>query len=237
LYSSRRQAIRKRAISCIGYITVCLDSQRLEKLIGYTIYQTTLKLDTDSKKTLTALFSQIIPTTCSNLLISSDKSPLEDSINSILSFILDNLTEADDELSELSLYALNALCTVFPKRLSIESYRFADICTYWMKYDPNYNFEKDDDSFTKQEPDEQMLDIHYEVDSESVISEADISDEDDNSWKVRKAAVNLAITLVNCYGTIEEPLLFQLSRSMYIQCTDRVSLVLIDVLKSLKYTV
>ncbi|XP_045846766.1 cullin-associated NEDD8-dissociated protein 2 [Meles meles] len=93
----------------------------------------------------------------------------------------------DDELRESCLQALEAFLRKCPKEMGPHVPNVTSLCLQYMKHDPNYNYDSDGDE-------EQMETEDNEFSEQE--SEDEYSDDEDMSWKVRRAAAKCMAALI-----------------------------------------
>lgn len=103
-----------------------------------------------------------------------------------------------EEVRESALVALDSFCAFCSHDMSVYSEDTLDAALRFLKYDPNYSYEEDDD--TEMEDDN---DPDLEVD-EDFEEETGFDDEDDLSWKVRRCSAKLLYTLVSGRNLISD---------------------------------
>ena len=84
----------------------------------------------------------------------------------------------DDELREYCLQACEAFVQKCPDKITPHINPIVSLCLVYITYDPNYNYEADDGDGGH------MMDTEFDDDGDS----EEYSDDDDMSWKVRRAA-------------------------------------------------
>nr|KAF6334923.1 putative cullin associated and neddylation dissociated 2 (putative) [Pipistrellus kuhlii] len=94
----------------------------------------------------------------------------------------------DDELRESCLQAFEAFLRKCPKEMGPHVPSVTSLCLQYMKHDPNYNYDSDGDE-------EQMETEESEFSEQE--SEDEYSDDDDMSWKVRRAAAKCVAALIS----------------------------------------
>ncbi|CAF4347466.1 unnamed protein product, partial [Adineta steineri] len=85
----------------------------------------------------------------------------------------------DDELIEYCLQALETYLKRCPKETNEFVPKIVDICIVYLKYDPNFNYDNDDND---------MSDDQSDDDGDDDKDQDSYSDDDDLSWKVRHSA-------------------------------------------------
>nr|XP_040147369.1 cullin-associated NEDD8-dissociated protein 2 [Ictidomys tridecemlineatus] len=93
----------------------------------------------------------------------------------------------DDELRESCLQAFEAFLRKCPKEMDPHVANVTSLCLQYLKHDPNYNDHSDEDE-------EQMETEDSEFSEQE--SEDEYSDDDDMSWKVRRAAAKCIAALI-----------------------------------------
>ncbi|KAF6098817.1 putative cullin associated and neddylation dissociated 2 (putative) [Phyllostomus discolor] len=94
----------------------------------------------------------------------------------------------DDELRESCLQAFEAFLKKCPKEMGPHVPSVTSLCLQYMKHDPNYNYDSDGEE-------EQMETEDSEFSEQE--SEDEYSDDDDMSWKVRRAAAKCMAALIS----------------------------------------
>lgn len=89
----------------------------------------------------------------------------------------------DDELREYCLQAFDAFVNRCPSETAAYTNNIIKLCLEYLAYDPNYNYDDNGEN-----GDENFMDTTDGEDMEDEDIEDDYSDDDDMSWKVRRAA-------------------------------------------------
>jgi len=184
--SSKRTTTRKRAISCLGHLSVTIPDalfsdlvQNLIKLIGEssdkadrlrTYIQAIAAISRSVGYRLGKFMNQIIP------LISK--------------YCADKKTDSDDELRENCFQCFESLVHRCPKEITPFLDTITKLCLDYIKYDPNYA--ENDEMETEEEEAEEEEDEEEDQDQDD-----DYSDDDDMSWKVRRSAVKCISVIIS----------------------------------------
>ncbi|KAJ8321959.1 hypothetical protein KUTeg_000430 [Tegillarca granosa] len=104
------------------------------------------------------------------------------------------IREEDDELREYCLQAFESFVRRCPKEISPFVQEIVKICLRYICHDPNYNYDEDED--------ENSMETEDDEDEEE--DEDEYSDDDDMSWKVRRAAAKCLDAII---GTRHEMLM------------------------------
>jgi cullin-associated NEDD8-dissociated protein 1 len=94
--------------------------------------------------------------------------------------------EDDDELREYCIQAFEAFVSRCPKEVTPHVPKIIDICLELITYDPNYHYDSDEEQEAMETGDPE----------EEAESDEDYSDDDDMSWKVRRAAAKCLSAVV-----------------------------------------
>ncbi|KAI6186489.1 hypothetical protein M3Y98_00138100 [Aphelenchoides besseyi] len=167
-----RQALRKRAINVLGFLVEAVDEPTYEKIVDRVLEL--LKNETDSASTRAYVLAAATISKANPRLFAKR---LEEFIEILLNFC----KKDDDELKDACLHAFE----IFISRCNREIVRFlpsiVDVCIQFIKYDPNYQYDSEDENGV----DEEEMEVDG-ADDESDMEE--YSDDDDMSWKVRRSA-------------------------------------------------
>ncbi len=217
-----RMVIRKRAANCLGSLAVVSSDALLNRLV-----QTLLeKIDQTEKKSAGGFSSQetrtLIQTigTISRTVGYRLGRHLDKIVPLFLRFCGDpndeiQQTDAANELRENCFPGLESFVLRCPREVASFLPDILKVSIAFMKYDPNYAYDEEDDTSAMdlEEEDVDQMD-QDEVDEEAFDAdeEGGGSDDDDTSWKVRKAAVKV----INAVITARPELLLEL----YSSCGD-----------------
>lgn len=175
--ASPRQAVRKRTIVALSHLVMSCNTSLYNKLIDHLLEGLTSSTSSSVSRT----HIQCIASICRQA-----GHRFGEQLWRVAPQVLEYSTDADEELREHCLQALEAFVLKCPKEVQPHIPTIIDLCLKMITYDPNYNYEDEDDG--GEGDDEEMEDESYtpEIDPESDSEE--YSDDDDMSWKVRRAA-------------------------------------------------
>ncbi|KAF2156660.1 cullin binding protein CanA [Myriangium duriaei CBS 260.36] len=111
--------------------------------------------------------------------------------------ILDSRDPQIEEVREAALVALDSFCAFCPQDMSSYSEETLDAALRFLKYDPNYAIDDDDDDMDVEEEDDPDMEIDEDFEEET-----GFDDEDDVSWKVRRCSAKLLHTLIGSRNLI-----------------------------------
>jgi len=164
---SPRLAVRKRAIICLGHLVISCDQTLYIKLINMLMEE----LSKADNLSTTRTYIQALGSICRQA-----GHRFGDHVERVMPLVLNYARKDDDELKEHVLQACEAMVSKCGSEISGHIPTIVDLCLEYITYDPNYNYEDEEDS-----------DMECDEEEEDG-SEDEYSDDDDVSWKVRRAA-------------------------------------------------
>ena len=170
--SSPRLAVRKRAIIAIGYLVMSCNNTLFFELIEFLLTELTKNTSTSTTRT----FIQ-----CIGAISRQAGHRFGEHLEKIVPPIMKFCQEEDDELREYCLQAFESFVRRCPKEISSFVTDIIKTCLKYICHDPNYNYDDDDDGFGDEAMD-------ADEDDEDEDGDEEYSDDDDMSWKVRRAA-------------------------------------------------
>ncbi|XP_077518379.1 cullin-associated and neddylation-dissociated 1 isoform X1 [Amblyomma americanum] len=166
--ASPRLAVRKRSITAIGYLVMSCSQGLFNKLMDTLLEE----LAKNSSTSTTRTYIQCIGT-----ISRQAGHRMGDHLERLMPLMVEYCRVEDDELREHCLQGFESLLRRCPKELAPHVPMIMKICLEYICYDPNYNYDDEDD--------ENSMDMDRDSGGES---EDEYSDDDDMSWKVRRAA-------------------------------------------------
>ncbi|VVC31483.1 Hypothetical protein CINCED_3A016263 [Cinara cedri] len=175
--TSSRQAVRKRTIVALGHLVLSCNQQLYIKLIDYLVNDLSTKPPAARSKTSIQCIAAICRQAGHRFGVHIDRVvPL------IQGPLVENSAE-DDELREYCLQAFDAFVNRCPSETAAYTNDIIKLCLEYLAYDPNYNYDDNGEN-----GDENCMDTNDGEDMDDEDIEDDYSDDDDMSWKVRRAA-------------------------------------------------
>lgn len=173
--SSPRLAVRKRAIIALGYLVMSCNNTLFFELIEFLLTE----LNKNTSTSTTRTFIQ-----CIGAISRQAGHRFGEHLEKIVPPIMKFCQEEDDELREYCLQAFESFVRRCPKEISSFVTNIIKTCLKYICHDPNYNYDDDDDGFGDEAMDAE------DDDEDELAREGDeeYSDDDDMSWKVRRAA-------------------------------------------------
>ncbi|KAJ3353748.1 Cullin-associated NEDD8-dissociated protein 1 [Entophlyctis luteolus] len=193
-----RPPIRKRTVAAFGNFAIHTQDEAFDALIKRAINEMNLKEDShdyDRLKTFVALVG---------IVARSSSKRTGKYISSILPHLIRYMSVDDDELRESCLQAIDSFILRCPVEIATEIPSISKICVEYMTHDPNYSYDDDDEMDT----DDADQDLEDDDDDEELVqfenwAQSDIclrdgfSDDEDVSWKVRRASVKTLSTIIS----------------------------------------
>ncbi|XP_068626901.1 cullin-associated NEDD8-dissociated protein 1 [Battus philenor] len=175
--SSPRQAVRKRTIVALSHLVMSCNASLYSKLIDHLLEG----LSSSTSASVSRTHIQCIASVCRQA-----GHRFGEQLWRVAPQVLEHSTDADEELREHCLQALEAFVLKCPKEVQPHITTIIDLCLKMITYDPNYNYEDDEEGGGGE--DEEMEDESAEPDADAESDSEEYSDDDDMSWKVRRAA-------------------------------------------------
>lgn len=184
---SDRSAVRKRSMNALSHLLLCCSDELFNNTI-IQISQALLSLVPNSPEEAESQFSSNTPVSVScktllqciaTIIRSAGHRSNAEQLSRIMPVIHTLCRIDDDELREYCLQAFEAYVRRCPDCIASSLPSIIDICLLNIAYDPNYNYDEDD-------TDDEAMEMDN-PDDEGSDSE-DYSDDDDLSWKVRRAS-------------------------------------------------
>ncbi|XP_043472361.1 cullin-associated NEDD8-dissociated protein 1 [Leptopilina heterotoma] len=181
--SSPRQAVRKRTIVALSHLLTSSNSQLYNKILDHLIKV----LSSNKARNVIRTYIQCIASICRQA-----GHRFGEHIERIMPLIVQFSTEDDDELREYCLQAFEAFVYRCPKEITPHINKIISICLMYITYDPNYNYDDDENDAA----DGDGIVMETEEDGEEDV-EDEYSDDDDMSWKVRRASAKCLEAVVS----------------------------------------
>eukprot|EP01116_Phalansterium_solitarium_P021844 TRINITY_DN6977_c0_g1_i1.p1 TRINITY_DN6977_c0_g1~~TRINITY_DN6977_c0_g1_i1.p1 ORF type:complete len:1273 (-),score=515.03 TRINITY_DN6977_c0_g1_i1:141-3881(-) len=183
--SAKKAISRKRAIGCLGHLSVTIPEQLFNELLAGL-----LKLLDESSSNAEKLRT---PIQAIGAISKSVGYRLSKFLPSIVPSLLRyaQAQNSDDDLRENCLQCIESLLVRCPAEIAAYLDGIVAVALHFIKHDPNY-----DDADTM-DTDDAGGDESDENEEDGGGEEADYSDDDDMSWKVRRASAKLLSMVIN----------------------------------------
>ncbi|XP_025232792.1 cullin-associated NEDD8-dissociated protein 2 isoform X2 [Theropithecus gelada] len=180
--SSPRLAVRKRAVGALGHLAAACSTNLFVELADHLLD----RLPGPRAPTSPAAIRTLIQ--CLGSVGRQAGHRLGAHLDRLVPLVEDFCNLDDDELRESCLQAFEAFLRKCPKEMGPHVPNVTSLCLQYIKHDPNYNYDSDEDE-------EQMETEDSEFSEQE--SEDEYSDDDDMSWKVRRAAAKCIAALIS----------------------------------------
>ncbi|ELU01651.1 hypothetical protein CAPTEDRAFT_19001 [Capitella teleta] len=167
--SSPRLAVRKRSIIATGHLVLSSNAALFTELMDFLLSE----LDRNTSTSTTRTYIQ-----CIGAISRQAGHRVGEHLERIIPLIVKFCRVDDDELREYCIQAFESFVRRCPKEISPHIDRIIQLCLEYIAYDPNYNYEEGADED----------DMELEDDDDDNDSDDEYSDDDDMSWKVRRAS-------------------------------------------------
>lgn len=219
-----RAGIRKRAIHCLALLASYLPTASLDSLCDAIF----LRLESSSSSTTSSSKEQarsyIQALGALSKSVGFKLGPHMSRAVPLVLVRLKSAEEGDDELMELSLVAVESFIQRCPADTRPFLDELTDVCLQFLKFDPNYaaDDENEDEVMGGGSDDEDDFEEDEEV----------YSDDEDGSWKVRRAGAKLAAALVSQYPDVLLNIYRQLAPALVSKFKEREEAVRPDIYQS-----
>jgi len=190
--TSTRVAARKRAIACLGYLSISTPEKLFGDLVSYILSTIEKSKKADHIRTLISVIGAISRSVGYRL-----GKFLEDKaiIPLLVKYLHDDRFENDDELRENCFQTFESLVLRCPAEIRPFLDSILKQCLEFVAYDPNVA-----------EDEEEGEDDDEGSEQEEFSDEEDVSDDDDMSWKVRRSAAKCLASVITTRPDLLEDL-------------------------------
>lgn len=193
LISSKDSMNKKKAIVCLGYLSTVSSDKLFDDLLNNLTTAISKTKEVGAIRTLVQAIGTL------SRFAGNRMGKYVDKIFDIVQTYMDHKDffveedKYDEELREICLQTLEALITRCPTELKSHIGEIEKLALRFIKHDPN---RMDDDEDAEMDVDEADQEDEEDDDDDY---EGDFDDEDDLSWKVRKAAARDVAALIRAY--------------------------------------
>ncbi|XP_071033153.1 cullin-associated NEDD8-dissociated protein 1 isoform X2 [Parasteatoda tepidariorum] len=177
--ASPRLAVRKRSITAIGYLVMSCNQNLFNKLIDVLLEELAQNTNTSTVRTYIQAIAAISRQAGHRF---------GEHLERVMPVVVQYCAVEDDELREYCLHAFESFVRRCPKEISPHVSTIVKLCLKYLCHDPNYNYDDDDT--------EDSMDMER-CDDDDNDSEDEYSDDDDMSWKVRRASAKCLEAIIS----------------------------------------
>lgn len=170
--TSKTSAAKKKAISCLGYLSNVSSEKQFTELMEYLLSS----IPKSKKADVVRTYIQAIGNLSRSVGYRMGKQ-IPNVVPLVLKFVNHPNYEEDDELREICFQTFESLIYRCPQEITEFLQKIIEQCLTFIKHDPNYAVGSDED--------EDAMDVDEDDDDDD---DGGYSDDDDMSWKVRKAS-------------------------------------------------
>uniref|UniRef100_A0A8C1RUR3 Cullin-associated and neddylation-dissociated 2 (putative) n=1 Tax=Cyprinus carpio TaxID=7962 RepID=A0A8C1RUR3_CYPCA len=178
--TSPHMAVRKRSIIALGHLVPSCSPALFMQLTEHLMGELSRGPPTASVRT----YIQCLATVSRR-----GGHRIGEHLQKIVPMVVKFCNVEDDELREFCFQAFEAFVSRCPKEMSPNIQAIIKLCLKYITYDPNYNYDADDD-----EDDSMDIEDREDEDQES---DDEYSDDDDMSWKVRRSSVKCLEAIIS----------------------------------------
>uniref|UniRef100_A0A8C2DUM3 Cullin-associated and neddylation-dissociated 2 (putative) n=1 Tax=Cyprinus carpio TaxID=7962 RepID=A0A8C2DUM3_CYPCA len=178
--TSPHMAVRKRSIIALGHLVPSCSPALFTQLTEHLMGELSRGPPTASVRT----YIQCLATVSRR-----GGHRIGEHLQKIVPMVVKFCNVEDDELREFCFQAFEAFVSRCPKEMSPNIQAIIKLCLKYITYDPNYNYDADDDE-------DDSMDIE-DRDDEDQESDDEYSDDDDMSWKVRRSSVKCLEAIIS----------------------------------------
>ncbi|QPC79218.1 hypothetical protein HYE68_009970 [Fusarium pseudograminearum] len=237
--------VKKRAVVAISMLAVYLSDEHLQEVVRRITDGLSKQCSPVTRRLYISILGSMarsIPSRFGPHL--ADTAPLvlkalgEEELNEHLEALSDgdDLGQDFNEVREAALVALEAFLASCPQEMRPFTNQTTEACLRFLKYDPNYNVDDEDEDMEDEEDDDEMEDDDDEFDDDGFED-----DDDDASWKVRRCAAKTIYILISTRGSgdlLENGVLYsQTAPSLIKRIAEREENVRLEVISALSLLV
>ncbi|MGH0183975.1 UNVERIFIED_CONTAM: hypothetical protein FKN15_013747 [Acipenser sinensis] len=171
--TSPRLAVRKRAIIALSHLVPSCSAAIFTELMKHLLTELSRNESTSTTRTYIQCLAAISRQTGHRV---------GEHLEKIIPVLVKFCNVEDDELREYCFQAFESFVQRCPKEMSPHIPTLIGLCLKYITYDPNYNYDNDE------EDDDNAMDTES-GDEEDEETGDEYSDDDDMSWKVRRSSV------------------------------------------------
>lgn len=199
---SSRQAVRKRTIVALSHLLTLANTNAYNGVIDHLLEGLEKPQNQGAIRTYIQCLASICRQAGHRLCTRIERAM----------FLLKQYSQRDDdELREFCLQACEAFVLRCPDAIGPHIPMILELCMKYVTYDPNYNYEADDGESG----------VAMDTEDEEYVDSEEYSDDDDMSWKVRRAAAKCLEALISTRHELIEDFYRDLSPALISRFKER----------------
>lgn len=198
---SARQAVRKRTIVALSHLLTTCSNEAYNEVIMHLLNGLEKPQNAATVRTYIQCFAAICRQAGHRLM----------HIDRVMQLLNQYSQRDDDELREFCLQACEAFVTRCPEAIKPHIPSIIALCLNYITYDPNYNYEADDNE----------AGFQMETEDDDDEGSEEYSDDDDMSWKVRRSAAKCLESVISTRSELLEEFYRTLSPALIARFKER----------------
>jgi cullin-associated NEDD8-dissociated protein 1 len=231
LLQSERSAVRKRSMNALANLLACCSDElfctTMTKLIQAlsTLSPNSIEEaeNTFSSNSTQCVASKTILQCIATIVRQAGHRSNEDQLKHVMPVIHGFCRINDDEVREYCIQTFEAYIKRCPVIVNVCLADIVEVCLKNVSHDPNYNYDEDDD-------DDEAMDM--DNDDEASDSADDYSDDDDLSWKVRRASAKCLEALITSRPDLVNDLFVSIGPTLVARFKEREDSVKADIMQA-----
>lgn len=192
LLKHSRSSLRKRSSLALGALAGSLDPKQFDQLTASLLTELNATMEVEAAGVSPIELAKTL-VHCFAVLARAATHQFGKSLDQVTPQVIQHFSREDDELRDACLQACESFALLCPAEMMPFVPEVTKLCLQYLTYDPNYAEESDDE--TEQERmDEGPEDDEFDEDFDD-----EFSNDDDDSWKVRRTCAKTLGSLVNIY--------------------------------------
>ncbi|CEI69384.1 Cullin-associated NEDD8-dissociated protein 1, C-terminal part [Fusarium venenatum] len=236
--------VKKRAVVAISMLAVYLSDEHLQEVVrritnglskqcSPVTRRLYISILGSMARSIPSRFGPHLADTAPLVLKALGEEELEEHLEALSDG--DDLGQDFNEIREAALVALEAFLASCPQEMRPFTDQTIEACLRFLKYDPNYNVDDEDEDMEDEEDDD-------EIDDDDEFDDDGFEDDDDDaSWKVRRCAAKTIYILISTRGSgdlLENGVLYnQTAPSLIKRIAEREENVRLEVISALSLLV
>ncbi|XP_074601185.1 cullin-associated and neddylation-dissociated 1 [Brevipalpus obovatus] len=204
-----RQAVRKRSIHALSSLSMSCSQALFNKIVDILLEQ--LQQKSPNVANLRTYIQ------CIAAISRQAGHRFGEHLERVMPCILTFCKLEDDELKEFCIQALESFVRRCPKEIAPHTSTIIQICLHYLCYDPNYNYE---------DADSEEMEMDQEDNGDS---NEEYSDDDDMSWKIRRAAAKCLHAIISTRHDMVTEFYMTLSPALIMRFKEREENVKVDI--------
>ncbi|KAJ3238596.1 Cullin-associated NEDD8-dissociated protein 1 [Chytriomyces hyalinus] len=225
--SNPRPAIRKRTVAAFGNLVVHESDELFDALMHKTVTEMKEKEGAEDHERLKTFVGLI------GTLARFNARRVGKYVDTLLPLLIAYVAFDNDELREACFQTFESFIVRCPTEISAHIPEITKVSLEYLKHDPNYDDGEDDDEDEEMEQDGDADDEMDEDDDEEGDEDEDgYSDDEDMSWKVRRASAKTLSSIINTRTELIESFFDNVAPTLVKRFKEREESVRVEILQT-----